>query len=80
MANLESLNFSETEVLWNDFPKMLRCLTLKVSMYMVIICLLLSGMQNVQLSFEGDKNLPDKFTAGYDAKVLINFFVDGSLI
>lgn len=75
MINLESLNFSETEVIWNDFPKMLRNMTLKVCIYMASICLLLSGMQNVKQMFEGEKNLPDKFTAGYDAKVLINFFV-----
>lgn len=76
MYRLEALNFTETEVLWNEFPLTLHQLILKVCVYMGILCLFLSGMQNIRYTFDDSQNAPDKFTAGYDLNVVLTFFVN----
>jgi hypothetical protein len=75
---LETLNFSETEVLWNRYPVLLRSLVIKTCMYLAVICVFLSGIQNVRYMFDSEVDAPDKFTAGYDVKVAVTFFVKSS--
>jgi hypothetical protein len=75
MYRLETLNFTETEVLWNEYPVILNRLVLKASVYMGLLCVFLSGMQNTHFMFEDGQSTPDKFSAGYDITVLLTFFV-----
>ena len=72
MFNLERFNFTETEVLWNQFPSLMKDLNLKVLVYLALITLFLSGIQHVRLLFD-DPHAPEKHTLEYESSVMTNF-------
>ena len=70
--NLETLNFTETEVIWNNFPSLAKDLIAKLLLYLSLITFLLSGIQHVRILFD-DPKAPEKFTFDYNSSVLANF-------
>jgi len=76
MANLESYNFSETVVMWNEFPQVLRELFGKIMVYMGLMCLFLSGIQQVCHFFQSEvRDAPDKYSLNYGTQMVVNLTV-----
>ena len=76
MANLESFNFSETVVMWNEFPQVLRELFVKIMVFMGLMCLFLSGVQQVCHFFQTEvQDAPDKYSLNYGTQMVVNLTV-----
>jgi hypothetical protein len=75
MLNLESFNFTDTDILWNLFPKQLNYLVLKLLFYMLLLCVFLNSIQHVRLFFDDHHEAPERNTIEYEGQVVSNFIV-----
>ena len=76
--HLEGYNFTETDILWNRFPAILHGVIMKIFFYLLVLCLLMSGIHNVAFIFnddDRDEDISDRYSLDYTYNMIINLTV-----